>query len=90
MRAELTGGPIPNPSRDTHGLRLDELIRAAMRDADLYRALMRYVMVLRDAPDLADPSLVEQVRRRMPAESPSAPPEGPTRAELVQILAGSY
>jgi flavin-dependent dehydrogenase len=90
MRADLSGEPLPALSPDPRGVRVDELIVAATRDADLYRALMRYVMVLRDAPDLADPSLVEQVRRRVPAESPSAPREGPTRAELVQLLAGSY
>jgi hypothetical protein len=60
-----------NPSHDTDRHGIDELILAAMRDADPYRSLMRYVMVLTDAPDLPDPLVVEQVRRAGLATSSS-------------------
>jgi hypothetical protein len=43
-------------------------------------------MVLTNAPDLADPSFVEQVRRHVPDGIQRPPAPGPTRAELAEIL----
>ena len=88
MRADLTGAAPANRAGDEQQrLRLDELLDAAMQDADLYRALMRYVMVLRDAPDLSDPSFIERVRRHTSTGIRPRTSAGPNRAELIHILA---
>jgi short chain dehydrogenase len=89
MRADLTGHPPADVFGAEQRVRLDELLVAAMQDADLYRAFMRYAMVLKDPPDLSDPCLIEQLRRHVPAGIRPLSPAGPTRAELVQILAES-
>lgn len=69
---------------------MDDLLRAAMQDADLYRALMRHLMLLPGAPDLTDPALVAQVRRQVAPDTRPPPVAGPTRAELTQLLAACY
>ena len=88
MRADLTGSARADMVQQGQRLRLDELVAASMEDADLYRVLMRYVMVLGDAPDLSDPSLIERVRRHNANGIRPRPTPGPSRAELMQILAG--
>jgi flavin-dependent dehydrogenase len=86
MRADLVGQPLDEVHSDAQGLRQEDLLVVAMCDPDMYRALMRYLMVLSDAPNLGDPLFIEQVRRRVPAGIQRQPPAGPTRAELVEIL----
>jgi flavin-dependent dehydrogenase len=87
MRADLSGQPLDVAVQPGQGIRMEDLLVVAMHDADVYRALMRYLMVLTNAPDLADPSFIEQVRRHVPDEIQRPPAPGPTRAELAEILA---
>lgn len=88
MRADRAGTPPPSPPPPADGvLRPEELLLGGMPDADLFRASMRYSQLLADASLLADPSLVNRVRRLVPPGTQPPTPAGPTRTEFAQLLA---
>ena len=90
IRADLAGESPPEPPPPAEDmLRPDELLLAGMQDADLYRVTMRYSQLLSSAAVLSDPSLVEQVRSRVPPGTRPPPAAGPSRAELAHILTAS-
>ena len=87
MRADLAGQPSAVPARSADAVLFEELRLAGLQDAELYRAAMRYSQLLADPALLAEPSLVERVRRVIPLGTRLPAPVGPSRAELTHLLA---
>jgi hypothetical protein len=89
MRAELTGQTLPEPPMREDRIEPDEFLVAGLGDPDLYRAQMRYAMLLDPPSVLSDPSLIAQVRRIVPPGTQLPPPAGPRRGDLTRILGGT-
>jgi 2-polyprenyl-6-methoxyphenol hydroxylase-like FAD-dependent oxidoreductase len=85
MEALRTGEEPPRPSDPAAAVRA-RFPRAAILDADLYRALMEMVGCLTlPAEIFARPGLAERVLELTDPEEVTHPP-GPTRAELLDLL----
>jgi len=90
LRADLAGeSPRTPATRAADRVDAEELLLGGMRDAELYRASMRHGQLLARETLLADPSMIERVRKIVPAGMRAPALAGPSRAELARIIAAA-
>jgi hypothetical protein len=89
LRHTVADGPAPVPMDDPHRVTFAQLRRAALVDADAFRAVWRLMsMIGHPAEIYEDPALVARVRA-LPSGETLTPIRQPSRLEVEAALAGA-